>query len=83
MSLIIWECYINQVKWLMALLNNWKNKKRIGKLETAKSKKHTYLAIDLDYSKPGETSLRIINYGKEILKAFPEQEKLNRKTQPN
>ena len=53
--------------------------KDIGKLKAAQGKKHTYLGIDLDYSKPGEVSLSMINYVKEMLEAFPDQGEINKK----
>ena len=33
----------------------------------------------MDYSVPGEISISIIDYVKEMIKAFPEQEELNKK----
>ena len=55
------------------------SRENIGKLKAAWGKKHTYLGIDLDFSKPGEVSLSMINYVKEMLEAFPDQGEINKK----
>ena len=38
-----------------------------------------HLVVDLDYIKPGEISLSMINYIKEMLDTFPKQQKINKK----
>ena len=56
-------------------------RENFGKLKAARRKKHTYLGIDLDYTKPGEVSLSRIKYVKEMLEAFPDQEEISKKQQ--
>ena len=65
-------------KFVQWLRDKYKEKD-IGKLKAARGKKHTYLGIDLDYSKPGKVSLSMIKYVKEIIEAFPNQEEIKKK----
>ena len=53
----------------------WVEKKygdpKIRKVKAIRGKKHDYLAINLDYSMPGEVKLDMVNYVTNMVKEFP------------
>ena len=53
----------------------WVEKKygdpKIGKVKAVRGKKHDYLAINLDYSTPGEVKLDMVNYVTDMVEEFP------------
>ena len=45
-----------------------------GKMKVSRGKQHTYLGMDLDYSKPGEVKVSMSSYVKEIIQQFADHD---------